>query len=92
MFDVSLLKGMLIIWAIVTGVMTVLLIYRSTLGAHEQDQLYLTKGEAMIEEEQKNILKKERKLAPFLYVLGTVSVVLLLSIVGVWLYQGLLMT
>ena len=89
---ISLLEGLLIVWAVVTGITVVLAIYRSTLGAHEEDQLFLTNADSMLEREQEEVLKKERKLAPYLYVLGTVSVVLLLSVVGVWLYQGLLMT
>lgn len=92
MFDISLLEGLLIIWAVVTGIVVVLLIYRSTLGSQGEDQLYLSAAEDALESEHQATLKKEKKLAPFLYVLGTISVVLLLSITGIWLWQGLLMT
>ena len=92
MLGVTLLKGLLIVWAVVTSIMVALLIYRSTLGAHEDNQLYLGQADAMLQREQEEVIKKEKKLAPFLYVLGTLSVILLLSIVSVWLWRGLLMT
>jgi hypothetical protein len=40
-FGAGLLKGLLIIWAAVTGVTVVLLIYRSILGSHEDAQMFL---------------------------------------------------
>ncbi len=92
MLGISLLKGLLIIWGVVTGFMLVLLIYRSTLGAGEETQLYLDQADNILKNEQEEVLKKEKKLAPFLYVLGTASGVLLLSIICVWLWRGLLMT
>ncbi len=91
-FGFGLLKGLIIIWAVVTGVTFVLLIYRSILGAHEDDQLFLGEGDRILKREQQDVQKKERTLAPLLYALGAASVVLLLFIVGVWLYRGLLMT
>ena len=92
MSGISLLEGLLIIWAVVTGVMVVLVIYRSTLGSHEEDRIYLSPADNMLEREQQEVLKKERKLAPYLYALGTVSGALLLSIVCLWLWKGLMMT
>jgi len=92
MFGITLLEELLIIWAVVTGTMVLLMIYRSTLGTQGEDQLYLSEAEDVLEREHQEVLKKEKKLAPFLYVLETVSVILLLSIVSVWLWQGLLMT
>jgi hypothetical protein len=89
---ISLLKALLIAWAAVTSIMVVLLIYRSTLGAHEEEQLFLGEKGNLLEREQQEVIKKERRLTPFLYALGTASVVLLLSVVGVWLWRGLLMT
>ena len=70
MFDVSLLQGLPIVWAVVTGIMVVLLIYRGTLGAHEEGQLYLSQGDNMREREQQEVLKNEGKPGPFLYVFG----------------------
>lgn len=92
MFGVSLLAGLLIIWAVVTGAVVVLAIYRSTLSSPGEERLFLGGEGDVIEREHQNTLRKEKRLAPFLYVLGTLSVILLLSIAGLWLWQGLLMT
>lgn len=89
MFGVSLIKGLLIIWAIVTSLWVALLIYRSTLGSHEDNQLFLGRPDNLLEHDQQEVVKRERNLAPFLYVLGTASAALLLSVVGVWLWRGL---
>lgn len=92
MFNISLLEGLLIIWALVTGALLILVIYRGTLGSQAEDQIYLSEADHLLELEHQAALKKDRKLAPFLYVLGTASGVILLSIVGIWLWRGLLMT
>ncbi|MFZ0959975.1 MAG: hypothetical protein WAO35_03650 [Terriglobia bacterium] len=92
MLGFSLLEGLLIVWAVVTGIMVALVIYRSTLGAHEENQLFLSPADNMLEREHQNVVKRERKLAPFLYALGAASGVLLLSIICLWLWQGLLKT
>lgn len=92
MSGMSLIEGLLILWAIVSGTMMVLLTYRSTLGSHAEDQVYLSRAEDVLDREHEQTLKKEKKLVPILYALGTASGVLLLSIGGVWLWQGLLET
>ena len=89
MFGVGLIEGLLIIWAVVTGLWVALLIYRSTLGSHEDNQLNLGQAGNLLEQDQQEVSKKENKLAPYLYVLGTASAALLLSVVGVWLWRGL---
>lgn len=92
MFGMSLIEGLVFVWAIVTGTMVALMIYRSTLDSHGEDQIYLSQAEDVLEREHEQTLKKEKKLAPILYALVTASVVLLLFIGGVWLWQGLLKT
>lgn len=92
MFGFTLLKSLLIIWSVITGIGLLLLIYRSTLGSHEENQLFLGRNGGVLEEEQKEVYKKEKKVAPLLYFFGGASGVLLIAIVCVWLYRGLLMT
>ena len=92
MLNMSLLEGLLIVWAAVTSIMLVLLFYRSALDAQEDDQLYLGRADNVMERERQEVLKKEKKLAPFLYGMTMLSVVLLLSVVVVWLWRGLIMT
>jgi uncharacterized membrane protein YhfC len=88
--SVSLLTWLLIVWAILTVVFVSLLIYRSMIAMHEEDQLYLSRGEAALAREQEQRVAKLSKLRPYLAALGTISGVLLLVIAGMWLYQGLL--
>ena len=92
MFGLSLLQELLIVWAVVTGVTIALLFYRSTLNARQEDQLCLSRSASSLEERNREAIRKERRLVPYLYVFVTISVVLLLSVVGTWLWQGLLST
>ncbi len=84
---VGLLGGLLTVWGVLTGVLVLLLIYRSVVGMHEEDQLFLDPSEEHMAKEQKEILKKVEKVRPYVYVLGTASGVLLLVILGVWAWQ-----
>ncbi|MBZ5515289.1 MAG: hypothetical protein LAN62_10725 [Acidobacteriia bacterium] len=86
---VGLLHDLLVAWAISTGVVIVLLFYRSMLGGRDKEQLFLNQPEQLIAREHQEVVRKEKRVGSILYALATVSVVLLLSIVGVWLWQGL---
>jgi len=85
----GLLGGMLIVWGILTGVLVLLLIYRSVMGLHEEDQLFLNPAEKHMEHEQEEAAQKVEKVGPYVYGLGAASGVLLLVIVGIWLWQGM---
>jgi uncharacterized membrane protein YjfL (UPF0719 family) len=87
----SPLAGLLIAWGILTGVLIILLIYRSTLTIREDDSLYLNESESHMEKEQSEILAKMRKIAPIVKVLGALSGAMILVIVGLFIYQGLSM-
>jgi len=86
---VGLLGGMLIVWAILTGVLTLLLIYRSVVGLHEGDQLLLGATEEHRAQKQKEVAGRVEKVRPYVYALGIASAVLLLVILGTWLWEGL---
>jgi hypothetical protein len=79
----------LIIWAIITAVYVALTIYRSLVGLHEDDQLFLTSGATAMEMEQRELQKKLSRLAPFTKTLGFLSLVLLLASAGIWVYDTL---
>jgi beta-lactamase regulating signal transducer with metallopeptidase domain len=70
-------------------VLIVLLIYRSTLSMHEDDQLFLTESESHMQKEQIEIMQKLNKVTPMVKWLGAASGVLGLVIVGVFVYQQL---
>ena len=79
----------LILWGIVTAVLVVLLIYRSTLSMHEDDQLFLGESESHMEKEQIEVMRKMNKVTPIVKWLGAASGVMILVIAGMAIYQGL---
>src|SRR6266576_6672435 len=80
---------MLIVWGVLTAVLIVLLIYRSTLTMQEDDQLFLGDSESHMEQEQIQLMHKVNKINPFVRWLGAASGLLILVIAGLAIYQGL---
>jgi hypothetical protein len=85
----SMLMWPLIVWGVLTGVLIILLIYRSTLTMHEDDQLFLDESASGMAQEQAEIMHKLNKVTPFVKWLGAASGVLILVIAGMAIYQGL---
>ncbi len=79
----------LVAWGVLTGILVVLLIYRSTLVMHEDDQLFLDESESHMEKEQIELMKKVDKITPIVKWLGALSGVMILVIAGVAIYQRL---
>jgi beta-lactamase regulating signal transducer with metallopeptidase domain len=79
----------LVAWGVLTTILIILLIYRSTLTMQEDSQLFLTESESHMEKEQIEIMKKVNKIGPVVKWLGAISALLILSIGGVAIYQGL---
>ena len=77
----SILLGALLV------ALTILMIYRNTLEMHEDDQLFLAEGESQMAKDQEELQRKMSKLEPMVRWIGAVSAVLLLTIVGLWLYK-----
>ncbi len=87
----SPMVGLLIAWGILTAILIILLIYKSTLTMHEDDQIFLNESESHMEKEQVEILSKVNKITPIVKVLGALSGVMILVIAGLFIYQGLMM-
>ena len=85
----SPLIGLSVLWGVITAVLIVLLIYRSTLTMQEDDQLYLSDSESHMQKEQTEILTKVNKINPVVRWLGASSAVLFLVVAGMWTYQML---
>jgi len=85
----SMLMWPLIIWGVLTGVLIILLIYRSTLTMHEDDQLFLDESASGMAQEQAEIMAKLNRVTPFVKWLGAASGALILVIAGLAIYQGL---
>ena len=75
-------------WGVVTGVLVCVLIYRSALETHEEDQIFLdAAGESMASEQRALVARIERLSRP-ITALIVVSGSLLVAIAGLWLWQG----
>ena len=89
MLDSSSLSVLWIIWGSVTVVFVALLMYRSVIGMREEDQIFLDPAEASLENEQQQVLKRLRRVSPFIKGFGVASAALLIVIIGVWTYPAI---
>jgi len=78
-----------LLWVVLAVVWLALLVYRSTLTIHEEDALFLSKGETKAAEEQHVIVDKINRLRMPLWTSGILAGVLLLVILGTWLYRAM---
>jgi hypothetical protein len=79
---------LLVVWAVITGLLICMLIYRGTLESHEEDQIFLDKAGDSMAQEQRLIVARIERLGTPIKLLITLSVLLLLVIAGIWLFQG----
>ncbi len=82
------MRVLAVLWAVLTTALAVLLIYRSALTMHEDDQLFLDKAEAHLEKEQEQLRMKQDRLQPYVNILGASSGLLVLLMAGLWLWRG----
>jgi uncharacterized membrane-anchored protein YhcB (DUF1043 family) len=83
------LLWLLIAWGVLTGVLIVLLIYRSTLTMQEDDQLFLDESASAMAREQTELMAKVNKITPLVKALGAASGAMILVIAGWAVYLGL---
>lgn len=76
------------LWAVLTTALVILLIYRSALSMHEDDQLFLNNAESHLEQEQKELMTRMDHLRPFVNTLAASSGLLVLLMAGLWLWRG----
>jgi hypothetical protein len=80
---------LLIAWVLVTVALITLCIIRSVMAMREEDQLFLNRAGEHIAKEQRELIAKLTKLSVPITILGVLSGVLLLVIIGVWLWEAL---
>ena len=85
-FDATPMTVMLVVWGIVTCVFIGLVIYRSLVGMREDDQLFI--GSSVLEGQQREIVAKLNRIAPYTKGFGWASAVLLLLMASYSLYHA----
>jgi len=80
---------LLIAWGVVTAIFLFILLRRSLLSSHEDDQIFLDAAEEHMAREQRELVAKIDALSKPLMGTGILAGVLLLVIAGMWLYSGL---
>lgn len=78
-----------VLFAIFAIGLILLLIYRSTLTMHEDDQLFLDEANSHLQEEQTQLLVKVNKLTIPMRVFSIGSGVFLLALIAMLIYQKL---
>lgn len=76
-----------IVWGVVTAVLVILLIYRSTLTMHEADQLFLDDAESHMQKEQTELLARMHRLQPMVRLFGAASGLLILVMAGYFVWD-----
>jgi hypothetical protein len=67
-----------------------LLVYRSTLTRYEDEKLFLDGLDEDGEQNQNEIIRKVTRLQPIMNVIGTATAIMSLGIVGVYVYNAIL--
>jgi len=83
----STLSILLIVWGVLTAVLVLLLIYRSTLSMHEDDQLFIDDSSKNLREEQEALQVRMNKVTPWVRILWACSGVLIVVIAGMAVWQ-----
>ena len=75
-------------WGVLTVVLIVLIIYRTMLSSREDDQIFIDAAEQHYYQAQREIIAQISCLKGPIVALSVLSGVLLLTVVGLWAYQG----
>jgi hypothetical protein len=78
-----------LVWVALTFIWLALLAYRAWLASREEEQMYLGSTPAPGAQEQTAIVGKLTKLAKPIWVLGILTGVMFVTLIGLWLWQGM---
>jgi hypothetical protein len=84
----STMYTLLIIWGVITAVLVLLLIYRSTLESREGDQIFLDAAGDSMASEQRAIVARIDRIGRPIKLLIVASSALLLVMAGMWVWEG----
>jgi hypothetical protein len=80
---------LLIAWGIFTTVFLALLMWRSLLASHEEDQIFLDAAQEHLAQDQRVLVARIGSLTRPIAATGVIALVLLLTVAGMWLYEGM---
>ncbi|HXA04539.1 MAG TPA: hypothetical protein VNY30_06865 [Bryobacteraceae bacterium] len=89
MSGISPLMWGLFVWAAITSVFVILMVYRSLITMREDDQLFLDPTQTAMESEQRAIQQKLNQIRPFAKGFGFASAGLGVGLVGLWVFQAI---
>jgi hypothetical protein len=76
-------------WGVVTAILVLMLIYRSMLSTHDEEQIFLDPAEKAMATRQQAIAQKIQLLGRPIAAMFVLSGALFLTAAGVWLWHGL---
>ena len=85
--SLSPLEIVALLWGVVVVLYFVFFLYRSIVGMHEEDTLYLSAGEARLAEEQKQVMKQITRLDAYSHKIGIVALAMTVILAGMWVYS-----
>ena len=86
--QLSPLEMVALLWGVVTALYLLLFLYRSIVGLHEEDTLYLSAGEAKMEAQQREVMKRIHKLDTYSRGIGFTALALTVVLAGMWVYDA----
>lgn len=85
----SLLIVVWILWAILGLVLLSLIMYRANIMRYEEDQLFLNDAGSLEHREQTEVLRKVKRVEPYIRIFGGAEGLVTLGIVGFYLMDAL---
>jgi hypothetical protein len=79
---------LLIACGVFTAAFLCLLIWRSLLESHEDDQIFLDPAGQHLAQEQRQLVAKINTLSKPILMTGVLAAILLLAAAGIWMYRG----
>jgi Tfp pilus assembly protein PilN len=78
---------LIVVWGVVTALLVILVVYRTTISNREDDQVFLGSTADQRSQEQQEIVRKIERLAMPIKLLSVASVVLILAAGGAKMYE-----
>jgi ABC-type Fe3+ transport system permease subunit len=85
--SLSSLEIVALLWGVVVVLYFVFFLYRSIIGLHEEDNLYLSAGEARMEAEQRQVMKQITRLDAYSHKIGIVALAMTVILAVMWGYS-----